>query len=644
MTERPVSRVTDSADRPWQPAPGWRTLETFRQLGQGLLESGAPLVAYDAVAEGLRQFPLDVRLRQLLALSLARTGAMHSANQILLSLKHEGHTDEETLGMLARTHKDLWADSADPREQRRHLRLAFEYYRDAHCVSGGYWGGINAATMALLLGDRDQAKALATEVRSRCLHERQTTTSDDTRYWVLATLGAAALVLGDMREAEDWYVQAAGIGRGRWGDLVSTRRNARLIIRQLGVDGTGVEQALRVPRVVVFAGHLIDRPDRRLPRFPPRLETAVRWAIRDRLGTIDAAFGYASAACGSDILFLESILDAGGQAHVVLPYNRDPFLKDSVDIVPGSSWAERYARVLARATDVTIVSEQPMAGGRVSYEYALLLLDGAAALRADELDTELVSLAVWDGRTGDGPGGTATAVARWRSRGRPVEVIDLAEIFHREWPEGAALSANDETTIDEPATESGAAPSTFEPRIVGLLFGDAHGFSKLTEEEIPRFVRDFLGMVARELDRFASPSILRNTWGDGLYFVFDNVCDAGRFALDLCEVIGRTEWAAKGLPKDLSLRIGLHAGPAYACVDPVTNRRNYLGTHVSRAARIEPVTPPGQVYASGAFAALARAEHVRDFSCEYVGQMPLAKGYGAFPTYLVRRRRANLPL
>jgi class 3 adenylate cyclase len=109
-------------------------------------------------------------------------------------------------------------------------------------------------------------------------------------------------------------------------------------------------------------------------------------------------------------------------------------------------------------------------------------------------------------------------------------------------------------------------------------------------------------------------------------------------------VISGTEWAAKGLPKDLSLRIGLHAGPAYACMDPVTNRRNYLGTHVSRAARIEPVTPPGQVYASGAFAALARAEHVRDFRCEYVGQTPLAKGYGAFPTYHVRRRRANLPL
>jgi tryptophan halogenase len=44
--------------------------------------------------------------------------------------------------------------------------------------------------------------------------------------------------------------------------------------------------------------------------------------------------------------------------------------------------------------------------------------------------------------------------------------------------------------------------------------------------------------------------------------------------------------------------IGLHAGPVYRYTDPVTRRPNYTGGHASRAARIEPITPPGQVYAS----------------------------------------------
>jgi class 3 adenylate cyclase len=221
-----------------------------------------------------------------------------------------------------------------------------------------------------------------------------------------------------------------------------------------------------------------------------------------------------------------------------------------------------------------------------------------------------------------------------------VEVIRLDEILEREAPEYVEQSLVDNAASASGSSSPSASPFTFEPRIVGLLFGDARGFSKLTEDQIPRFAQHFLGMVARELERLSNPSILRNTWGDGLYLVFDNVADAGRVALDIAETMRQTDWAAKGLPQDLSLRIGLHAGPAYACVDPVTNRPNYLGTHVSHAARIEPVTPPGQVYASAAFAALTRADRVREFRCDYVGQLALAKHYGDFPTYLVRRARS----
>jgi class 3 adenylate cyclase len=66
---------------------------------------------------------------------------------------------------------------------------------------------------------------------------------------------------------------------------------------------------------------------------------------------------------------------------------------------------------------------------------------------------------------------------------------------------------------------------------------------------------------------------------------------------------------------------------------------NYIGAHVSHAARIEPIAPPGEVYASGAFAALSRSEGVGGFRCSYVGQTPLAKGHGTFPTYVVHPRR-----
>jgi hypothetical protein len=58
---------------------------------------------------------------------------------------------------------------------------------------------------------------------------------------------------------------------------------------------------------------------------------------------------------------------------------------------------------------------------------------------------------------------------------------------------------------------------------------------------------------------------------------------------------------------------------------------------VNLAVRMEPITPPGHVYASRAFAALAAAEGGEGFTCQYVGQTPLAKSYRIEPTYLVSR-------
>jgi class 3 adenylate cyclase/tetratricopeptide (TPR) repeat protein len=577
---------------------------------------------------------MDVRLRQLQALALARSGATQRANNILIQLHREGHTDEETLGLLARTHKDLWARSTDAEERARQLRLAHLVYIEAYTLSGGYWTGINAATMALLMGQREQAAKLAREVHEACLKElAKAKDSDGNRYWLLATLGEAALILGQWREAQDWYAQAVAAGRGRFAELNSTRRNARLIMDALEGEREPFELHFQIPSVVVFAGHMIDRPGRLSPRFPPQLERRVQAAISERLTRLNAGVGYASAACGSDILFLETLQGMNGEAHIVLPYNQRQFIEDSVEIVPDTDWGARFEQVLRRSTDVLVASEQRMEGG-VPFEYTNLLLHGLASIRADQLETELIPLVVWDGKRGDGAGGTESIVNHWREMGHRVEVIDLAEILREECPElGAQPAASFPSPEASPAEVEAAE---FTTQMIAILFADAVNFSRLTEDELPRFVRHFLGMIGELAATSRHAPVMKNTWGDGLYFVFRGVHDAGQFALELAERVGRTNWVEKGLPKDMNLRIALHAGPVYACIDPVTRQPNYIGTHVSRAARIEPITPPGQVYASQAFAALASAQHVTEFTCDYVGQTPLAKGYGIFPTYHVR--------
>ena len=608
-------------------------VENFRLLADQFARMGEPLLSYDVASEGLNYFPGDTRLRHLLALALARSGVTDSARAILENLYVEGHQDEETIGLLARTYKDAADTSFDPAPRQDYLRRAHQLYTKAYEQSGGYWSGINAATTAVLLGDHNLAAKLARDVCEACNRELQRVDqANRDLYWPLATLGEASLILGEWSAAENFYSKAAEVAGKRYGDIHSSRRNARLLLGNSDGDRERIERCFRIPAVVAFAGHMVDQPGRPYHRFPPELESAVRDAIRERLKKLNAGFGFSSAACGSDILFLETLLEMGGDVHIFLPYEKNEFIRDSVEIVAGADWGPRCEEVLKRAASVHVASSYKFATGTVEYDYVNRLLHGMAAVLARQLDTTLSPLAVWDGRTGDGPCGTASSVEHWKKSDLPVEIIAIDQILQRHSP-GLALEASSQQDLPHPAAP---ARAEFYTEICGLLFADAVGFSKLNDHEVQLFVRHFLGLVAEVMAKSPHTPLVKNTWGDGLYFVFKDARDAGVLALDLCQQICCTNWHARGLC-DLSLRISLHAGPVYSCMDPITQRQSYMGAHVSRAARIEPITPPGQVYASQAFAALSAVERVREFTCDYVGRVMLAKNYGTFPTYVVRR-------
>ncbi len=614
----------------------WRSSPEIHQLlGERILKQGEPLLAYDVIAEGLAACPTNVRLRQLQGLSLARSGATERANRLLEQLREENHIDEETLGMLARTYKDRAAHAATSRERRKHLRRSEETYAQAYKLNGGYWAGINAATTALLIGHNRRAAQFATKVRAKCLRALQSTKDD--KYWLLATLGEAALIRRNWSEAEDWYVQAGQVGRHRFGDLQSSRRNAYLLFDYWKTHPFEIESCLKIPRIALFTGHMIDRPDRARPRFPAQLERAVAHAIRDKIKASDVAIGYSSAACGSDILFLEKMLEAGGQIVVVLPYEQEQFIRDSVHLVRGSGWRVRFERVLKRATHVVTASFHRLEIGGVSYAYANQLLLGLARIRATELGTELAPLAVWDGSPGDESGGTADAVKLWREVGLSVQIINIVRLGSEAGVHRRVLKTERPERSRRKRRRAKPVSALFRSRMMSILFADAVSFAKLTEEQVPLFIRHFFGSIGRLIAKSPRKIVAKNTWGDALYLVFCDVEIAGKFALDLCDLVTQTRWDRLGLPKGLGLRIALHAGPVYEYDDPIVGIRSFGGTHVSRAARIEPITPSGQVYASEAFAALAAAQRVTSFTLEYVGQTPMPKNYGTFRSYHLRR-------
>ncbi len=158
---------------------------------------------------------------------------------------------------------------------------------------------------------------------------------------------------------------------------------------------------------------MIDHPGRARPRFPQSNETMVAAALREKIRAFDLGLGFSSAACGADLLFLEAMLEAGKEVSIVLPYDKERFIRKSVEVKGTKGWGPRFENVMQRASRILIASPQKLELGGVSYEYANQLLLGLATIRAQQLETELLPMVVWDGAPGDGPGGTASTVERW---------------------------------------------------------------------------------------------------------------------------------------------------------------------------------------------------------------------------------------
>jgi len=630
----------DALARAWEardPAQWKEDPERYAAYGRQAITLGSPGLAFDILSEGRVRFPANLALGYLSALALANGGSSGHAARLLrelLSGEGGGALRSDILSLAGRVAKDRWSKLPEGAERAAAGAQARVHYRQAFDLSREYFPGINAATMSALTGEPEEGRRIAREVRALCLARAEAGEDD---FWIRATLGEACLLLGENAAAAEWYRQAAAAAVRRHGDIASMRRQVLLLAPR--TDGAAeILQILAVPRVAIFTGHMIDAPGRAQARFPARIEDAVEAAIARLIKENNVGFGYCSAACGADILFAEQMLRRGAEVDIVLPFRRDDFVRTSVAFA-GESWIERFDRVLSRAASVNYCVEESHLGDDVLYAYAAELTIGLAALRAGQLETEVVMLAVAEPDDAGGIGGTAGNVMRWERQGRRVAVLNLREI-----------RAGAPEPVQSAAT-SPAGGKSHEPTPAGLpwgrrqirtmLFADMVGYSKLREHETPQFFVHFLGAIEREIDASRDRPVFGNTWGDGLYLVFENVAHGADFALRLRDAIARIEWRKAGLPADMNIRVGMHTGPVFRTLDPIIKQENFFGSHVTRAARIEPVAAPGSVYVSEQTAAALAASDDRRFACDYLGPLGLAKEYGSGKIY--RLRRASEP-
>jgi hypothetical protein len=160
---------------------------------------------------------------------------------------------------------------------------------------------------------------------------------------------------------------------------------------------------------VLFTGHMIDAATRAEPRFPARAEGPARVAIREAVlrlrGGGEPTVGIAGGASGGDLLFHEVCAELGVPTRLRLALPADQFVQQSV-APAGKDWVLRFEKLLEQlGPHVRVMAEGDG------------LLDGATENiwqranlwmieEARRLAPRRVLLALWDGRGGDGPGGT----------------------------------------------------------------------------------------------------------------------------------------------------------------------------------------------------------------------------------------------
>lgn len=209
--------------------------------------------------------------------------------------------------------------------------------------------------------------------------------------------------------------------------------------RQSGSESAAPGTDEEIDRVVIFTGHRVDAPGRETPRFPASAESVATEMIREKLQAerdqVDGKFiGYAGGASGGDIIFHELCEELGIDSWLYLAGERKDYVVKSVQY-SGGDWVQRFDTLLSKKEAankvryLTINLELPrwlrtVQNFSIWEHNNLWTLHNALSHGAENV----LLLALWDGRAGDGPGGTKDMIERAGKQGARTEIISALSL------------------------------------------------------------------------------------------------------------------------------------------------------------------------------------------------------------------------
>jgi adenylate cyclase len=557
---------------------------------------GNYLAAYDLSVKALAAWPDVMVFEHQAILALARAGALNRALERYRRLEGSGRlaalTDldlaAEFAGLFGRLLKDCASGSSIEDAKKHRLGSAIAY-ASAFERLGKYYLAINAASMYLSCGKSGKARHYAQVALELAAAQREQD------YWSHVTQAEASLILGQpaaaiemlKAAASDRLAIIAANGAENLDAVASTRRQLTWVA-SLSHAPADIVDHLPKPRVLNWTS----RPDLLMSHNPFVFAP----------GQTVIAFGPLMSA--ADLLIANALLEVGANVHLVLPCEPDSLAARIFLNQPES--VEMLVRVLTgERVRVTLVTKE---GSPDEPADALLCQQqarGLALLRGHSLvvDPELFA-----------PGEGTIAFGAI-----PLGNRDII---------GSALPVG--------------SRSNWVRKPHAIVFGDVRGFSMLNEAEQLTFLEHVIGGFANALHACEGVEYAE-TAGDGLFIVLSDVTAAIDCCFRLQKVLRPEKTARLGLPAHLGIRLSAHVGPLYRRYDKVIHRYKFVGMEVVRTARIEPVTPVGEIFVTEQFAA-ALAFTTRDaYVCEYAGMQPMAKNFGECRMYSLRRARRHFP-
>lgn len=627
-----------------------------------LIATGHMFKAHALAKKAFKTYPDSVDIAQAYSLVLLKTGAVEESRSLIYSILNITPTKDEATGKfnisveelrasafletgkpniianIALIFKESWKYSHSCRD----LEISRELYLRSFDMDQKTSTGINAAWLAWLTGEDALAKKLAASVLKLL-----PPFGLEASFYELVDLAEAQLLLGREDDACKLYEEAMKQkDTVLYIEIVRARQQLHFL-RDAGykVPNAALE-ILTPPTIVVFTGHAIDHPSFQVPLFPSEIEADVKRIITDKLQSINAKIGYSSASCGADIIFIEALQSIGGEVNIILPFAISDFIETNVRHA-GPRWEKRFENVLQSAHSISFASEDKYLGHDMLYRFSNHVMHGSAVMRGQFLTTEPHLMAVWHSRTDSLPGGPTDFIDRWTNIST-LHLIDLDELCE----EGGSIDKIDPEHVVPYKSSLNFDPfiSKSPERVIkSMMFSDLSGYSKLQDEHIPSFL-DFLKKLNEAMEKIDIPLESLNTWGDAIFAVADSSLKIAEFGLRYCDIIETLGMKYPEFPFPIRARISLHAGPVFIAEDPFIKKMNFYGGQINRAARLEPVTTVGQVYATQQFVALLHGEinderneytqrgfkYYDKYLTEYVGVISLAKSFGQQEVYHLR--------